>query len=94
MKWCVFHNGGMNGCGGSTWTNKLILSRLGMKRAEVMEKLKFRRSGRRGFSTRTLLQIYGLEVNLVDISLFLGSEKVLCMVQVKLGILQSCKMFR
>ena len=66
MKWSVFHSGCVDGGGGGTWTSKLILSRLGMKRAKVMEKLKFRRSGRRGFSTRTLLQIYGLKVSVVN----------------------------
>ena len=66
MEWSGLHNGGMNGCGGSTWTSKLILSKLGMKRAKVMEKLKIRRSGRRIFSVRALLQIYGLKVSLVN----------------------------
>ena len=94
MKWSGFHSGGMDGCGGSTWTNKLILSRLGMERVEVMENLKVRWCGKRGFSTKTLLQIYGFKVSLVNISLRPDSEEVLCMVQVKLGILQSCKMFR
>ena len=55
MGWSGLHSGGMNGCGESTWTRKLILSRLGMERAKFMEKLKIRRSGRRGFSTRNLL---------------------------------------
>jgi len=45
----------IDGCGGSTWAKKLILSRLGMKRYKVVEKLKVRRSGRRGFSTGALL---------------------------------------
>lgn len=66
MKKCVFHNVGMNGCGGSTWTNKLILSRNGMKISKVMEKLKIKRSRRRGFSAMTLLQISGLKVSLVN----------------------------
>ena len=57
MKWSGLHSGGMDGCGGSTRTNKLILSRLGMERVEVMEKLKVRWCGRRGFSTQTLVQI-------------------------------------
>ena len=64
----IFHSGGMDGCGGSTRTSELILSRFGMERAKVMENLKVRRSGRRGFSTRTLLQIYGLKVSLVNLT--------------------------
>ena len=60
MKWSGFNSGCVDGGGRGTWTSKLILSRIGIKRAKVMEKLKVRRSGRRGFSTRTLLQIYRL----------------------------------
>ena len=57
MKWSGLHNGGMDGCGGSNWTNKLILNRFGMERVKVMEKLKVRWCGRRVFSTRTMLKI-------------------------------------
>ena len=64
MEWSGLNNGDIDGCGGSTYTCKL-----GMERAEVTEKLKVRRSGRRGFSTRTLLQIYGLKVNLVNLTM-------------------------
>ena len=92
MKRSGFHSGGMDWCGGSTRTKKLILSGFGMERVEVMEKLKVRWCGRRGFSTRTLLQIYGLKVSLVNPTLCLRSEKVPCMVQVKREILQGCKM--
>ena len=66
MKLSGLDSGGMDGCGESTWASKLILRRLGMKRVEVMDKLKVRRSGMRGFSTRALLQIYGLKVSLVN----------------------------
>ena len=78
MKRGGLHNVGVNGCGGSTWTSKLILSRLGMKRAKVMEKLEIKWCGRRNFSAKTLL----------------GYEKVFGMVQVKLGILQGWQFFR
>ena len=40
MKWSVLKSGSMDGCGGSTWTNKLIMTRFDMERAEVVEKLK------------------------------------------------------
>ena len=66
MRWSVLHSGCVDGRGRGTQTNKLILSILGMKRAKVMKKLKIRRSGRRGFSARTLLKIYGLKVSLVN----------------------------
>ena len=66
MGWSGFHSGGMNGCGGSTWTNLLVLRRFGMERAKVVEKLEIRWGGRRGFSTRTLLQIYGIKVRMVN----------------------------
>ena len=66
MKWGGLHNGSMDECGGSTWTNRLILSIFGMERVKVLEKLKIRWGGRRSFSTRTLLQIYGFEVSMVN----------------------------
>ena len=66
MRWSGLHSGGVNGCGRSTWTNRLILIRFGMERAEVMEKMKIKWGGRRGFSTITLLQIYGLKVGMVN----------------------------
>ena len=69
MKWSGLHSGCVDGDGRGTWNKKLILSRLGIERAKVMEKLQVRRSGRRGFSTRTLLQIYGLKVSLVNITM-------------------------
>lgn len=94
MKWSVLHSGCVDGGSGSTQTRKLILRRLGMKRTKVMEKLKVRGSGRRCFSTRNLLQTYGLKVSLVNPTLRLGSPKVSSMVQVKLGILQGYEMFR
>ena len=68
MGWSVLNNGSMDRCGGSTWTSKLFLSRFFMERAEVMEKLKIRRSGRRWFSAEILLQIFGLKVRLVNIT--------------------------
>ena len=40
MKRSGFHSDGMDGCSGSTWTDKLILNRFGMERAKLMEKLK------------------------------------------------------
>ena len=66
MKRGGLHNGGMDGCSGSTWTSRLILRRFGMERVKVVEKLKIRWGGRRSFSTRTLLQIYGFEVSMVN----------------------------
>lgn len=69
MKWSVSNNGCVEGCGGSAWTSKLILSRFGMERVKVMEKLKIRRGIRRSFSTITLLQIYGLKVSLGNLTM-------------------------
>ena len=94
MRWIGLHSGGVNGCSGSTQTSKLILSRLGVKGAKVMEKLEIKWCGRRSFSAKTLLQVYGLKISMVNSTLRLGSEKVFGMAQVKLGVLQCCKMFR
>ena len=43
MKWSVLNSGSVDGCGGSTWTSKLIMSRFVMEITEVVEKLKIRR---------------------------------------------------
>ena len=66
MKQSGLHSGGVNGCGESAWTSKLILSRLGVERAKVVEKLEIKWCGRRSFSAKTLLQVYGLKVGMVD----------------------------
>ena len=66
MRWSGLHSGGVNGCGESTQTSKLILSKLGVKRSEVVEKLEIRWCGRRKFSIGTLLQVYGLKIGMVD----------------------------
>ena len=66
MRWSGLHRGGMNGYGRSTWTGRLILSRIEMKRAKVVEKLEIRWCGRRSFSAMTLLQVYGLKVGMVN----------------------------
>ena len=55
MSWSGLHSGGVNGCGRSTWTSKLIMSKLEVKGAKVMEKLEIRWCGRRNFSARTLV---------------------------------------
>ena len=60
MEGSVLNSGCVDGCGGSTWTSKLILSRFAMEKAEAVEKLKIRRSGRRCFFAKNFLQIYGL----------------------------------
>ena len=57
MKWGGLHSDGMDGCGRSTWTNRLILSRFGTERVKVVEKLKIRWGRRRGFSTEALVKI-------------------------------------
>ena len=77
MRWSGLHSGGVNGFGRSTWMSKLILRRLGIKRAKVVEKLEIRWHGRRSFSAKTLLQVYGLKIGMVDSTLSLGSKKVL-----------------
>ena len=69
MRWSGLHSGGVNGCGGSTQNSKMILSRLGVKRAKVVEKLEIRWCGRRNFFSRTLLQVYGLKIGMVDSTL-------------------------
>ena len=66
MRWIGLHSGGVNGCGRSIWTSKLILSRLGVKRSKVVENLEIRWRGRRSFSARTLLQVYRLKVAMVN----------------------------
>ena len=94
MKWSGLHSGGAKGCGRSTWTKKLILSRFGVKISKVVEKLEIRWCGRRSLSARTLLQVYGLKVGMVNPPLRLGPKRVSRVMQVKLGVLQGCKMFR
>ena len=69
MRWSGLYSGSVNGCGGSTWTSKLILSRHGMKRAKVVENLEIRWCGRRSFSAKTLMQVYGLKIGMVDSTL-------------------------
>ena len=39
MRWSCLHSGGVNGCGGSTWTSKTDSEKTWVKRAEVMENL-------------------------------------------------------
>ena len=66
MRWSGLQIHGVNGCGRSTWTSKLILRRLGMERAKAVEKLEIGWCGRRSFSAKTLLQVYGLKISMVD----------------------------
>ena len=69
MRWSSLQSGGVNGCGRSTWISKLILSRLGVERAKVVEKLEIRWCGRRSFFAKTLLQVYGVNIGMVDSTL-------------------------
>ena len=69
MNWSVLNSGCVDGSGGRTWTSRLIMSRFAMERTEVVEKLKIRRSGRRCFSAKVLLQICELKVRLVNITM-------------------------
>ena len=68
MEWSVLKNGCVDGSGGNAWTNRFILNIFFMERTEVVEKLKIR-SGMRDLSTKFLLQIYGLKVRLVNITM-------------------------